>query len=144
MGGAMNYRIVEAQHRHIAVVARALPDYGPMTAHEALHTVFVASAYKRAALVDGQPVAVWGAVGDLMADDAEAWLALTPMARLHPHAVTRVARREVRTMLTNKAMLRASILCANARASRFAAILGFRPMPVEHADPDMMTMALIA
>lgn len=133
MDKAVTYTIVEARRTHILPVAVAIEaEDGPvaqmmgMTVRRALRATLGMSSYRRAAILADRPVALWGAVGSLLDDDAEVWLVLTPAARARPFAVVREAVNELGMMLGSRRVLRSSLLCDNARALRFAQFLGFK------------------
>lgn len=126
----MNYTIVEARRTHILPVAVAMrydtPHPSGMPIRIALRIVFGLSAYRRAGLIDGHAVALWGITGSLLDDEGEAWIALSPVARARLFVVARESVNEMSAMLATKRIIRSSVLCRDARALRFAQWLGFK------------------
>jgi hypothetical protein len=123
--------IVEARRTHILPIAAAMAaveqDMAPggRTYRVAIRGAFEASFYRRAALIDGRVVALWGVTDTSLSSDGEVWLALTEAARTVPLTVARVAMREIRRLLAVKIELRCRIVCSDVRAIRFARHLGF-------------------
>lgn len=106
----------------------------------ALHRAFRASAYCRTAVLEGQPVAMWGSMGTALSDHATVWAALGQGAVRWPLAIVRRARDELSRMAERSGMLYAAIGKDDERAMLFAKTLGF--VPAEIAVPDgMIAMA---
>lgn len=129
----MTYRIVDAEPWHLPAVSDAMNE-DDVTELRALgleprllmEVLFHGSCYRKCAVIEGRPVALWGMTGTLMSCDGEVWLALTDAARAFPMSVARVAARELSDLMEGRMELRSSILCRNERALRFARVLGFR------------------
>ncbi len=124
--------VVDAQLVHVGPVASDLEQATLDTfrtigvrPRAGLRRLLDVSAYCRAALLDGKPVALWGVMGPELATCGEAWLSITNRARAERKQIVRLARRELRAMLATKVMLVSSVLCNDARGKRFAEFLGF-------------------
>jgi len=128
----MAVEIVDARETHVGPVANNLSAETLETFRKigirpraGLRRLMDDSAYCRAALVDGRPIALWGVMGSDIASSGEAWFSLTEHGRRQRKAIVRHAREELRAMLATKSELFSSILCSDARAKRFAEFLGF-------------------
>jgi hypothetical protein len=123
-----DFTIVAATRQHGEAVAAAL-SAAQQAAHarlgeeaaDALRFLLDNSAYRRAALVRGHPVAIWGVTDN----DGGVWVQSTAGATAHPFAFVREARREVREMLRFRARIVMPLGQFNTRAQRFARLLGF-------------------
>lgn len=140
----MIYAVVEASASDICPLASSLGEQdrdllavAGLTPRRAIRNLFNASSYRRAAIIGGRPVALWGLTGTLLDDEGEAWLVLSDKGRALPASVCRVAMREIGMMVQGKRQIRSSIFCRDARALKFARFLGFetterRSQPAEH------------
>lgn len=128
----MHCEVVDASLVHIGPIANnldadALERYAEIGVRPraGLRRLLDESAYCRTALLDGKPVAMWGVLGSDLASCGEVWLSITERARGHRMKIVRLARKELRAMMSTKVMLISSVLCNDARGKRFAEFLGF-------------------
>lgn len=84
------------------------------------------SSMKRAALLDGQVAAVWGAYGPLMADECYPWLFTTPLVERHKLEFFRETLRQVNEMLLSRRRLSTYVLSSYVQSVRFFALMGFK------------------
>lgn len=84
------------------------------------------SFYCRTAIMDGQPVAIWGAKGMSLSSHAVVWLALTDRVTSFPVSVVREARRALNHLLDSGMTVSAEIDSNDSRAMKFARALGFK------------------
>lgn len=125
--------IVRTQRTHIGPVAAQLaPDEAARTRRMGLHPrwalrcLVANSPYCRTILIDGEPAAMWGTAGALLALDAEIWLVATDRARRHARGLLRLVRDEVRRQVALHPRLRVTIAAEDNRALRFAQFAGAR------------------
>lgn len=128
----MKYEVVKSSVRHVKpIVARmrtgsciAMQRFG-FDPRRAVRHAFMGSFYSRTALVNGRPVAMWGAYGALLSDFAEPWLALTMDVMSMPIAIVREARKELAVMMRDRPQLITAMIPDDDAAIRFALYLGF-------------------
>ena len=129
----MTYHIVPCELKHLRKVARNLrPEelvecaaVGAVPRHM-MFALWVASTYRRTALVDGRPVAVWGDAAPILSSDGHAWLFTTPALDRMPITFFKQAGIEISIMLQMRSVIRTSILNSSWRSLRFWSMLGFR------------------
>lgn len=92
-----------------------------------------ASIWRRAALIDGEPAALWGVGGDLLSAVGAPWLLTTPLVERAPLACLRLARREMRDALRLYPVLRNLVSIEHKKALRFLEKVGFELGRVEPA-----------
>ena len=107
-----------------AAAAVALDGYG-FNPREALRRVFIASHHARTALIDDQPVAMWGVSGSLLGDTAYVWLVLSDRICEMPLSIVREARNALAMAARSYPNVIATILPDDAASLRFATFLGF-------------------
>ena len=135
IGGGENlnrYTIEPASIRHVRPMsvrmrpeaAMALDGYG-FNPRAALRRAFVASFHCRTAMMDGHPVAMWGAAGTLMGYQAYVWLVLSDEIRAMPRAILKEARADLESVMEDRPEIIATVLPDDEAAIRFARHLGF-------------------
>ncbi len=128
----VDYQIVPASILHVKpMVARirtasyiGLQAFG-LNPRQALHRVFIKSFYSRTAIIDGQPVAMWGVAGTILGDCGEPWLVLSQQVTDMPVAIVREARHELKSMMNERETLVVNMIPDDDEALRFALHLGF-------------------
>ncbi len=132
--------IIEAKSVHVGIIAGQLgPDERARFAHEGrnprhvMRGFFRQSSYRRTALLDGRPIAIWGVTGTLCSSEGILWLRLTTAARKMPRLVVEESRKELARMLETRQRLVIYIAEHDRLALRFAGFLGF-----EFAAPTMI------
>lgn len=121
-GSVRHIRPMAASMRHAA--AMALDGYG-FNPREALRRAYVASHHCRTAMIDGKPVAMWGAAGALLSDGAYVWLVLSDAVRSIPRAIVREARADLAEVMERYPRISATVLPDDEDSVRFARFLGF-------------------
>lgn len=127
-----SYAVVPASARHIKPLSRhlraaaciTLQGFG-MEPRRALHRAFMASNYCRTAMIDNQPVAMWGVKGALLGDEALCWLVLSNAAARMPVSVVKEARAELARIMDSYREIAITVLPDDEAAIRFAVYLGF-------------------
>lgn len=99
-----------------------------------MFTLWKESAYRRAALVDGEVAACWGDAAGTLEPEAIMWLTTAPVIERVPFAFAREARREIQRLFETRLLLHADVAADYDRSLRFWAMLGFkigepRPLP---------------
>lgn len=131
----VDYDIVEAQPWHCGAMSRmlrhehqkVLATIGLRTHHE-LRGAFDESSFRRACLVDGKLVALWGVTGPLASAFGLVWLAFSnAILKKYPLTIIKEARSQIADMLLTKRKLFCTILEGDEAAARFAIFLGFVP-----------------
>ncbi len=86
---------------------------------------FRQSSYRRTALLDDRPLALWGITGSLCSSSGILWLRVGTRARSLPRLVVELAREELKQMLETRRELVCYIDASDIRAQRFASFFGF-------------------
>lgn len=127
------HEIVVASIRHIRPMSKRLRTAACITLgrfgenpRRGLHRAFIASNYCRTALIDGQPVAMWGVCGALMSNVASVWLVIAEDIVNLPLSIVREARAELAHVMGNYHELVTTVLPDDNAAVRFALYLGFQ------------------
>jgi hypothetical protein len=133
-------RIVEAEIRHVGMLAaRMLPGDSlrlSLLGRDPRRTIrahFRDSSYRRAALLDDEPIAIWGVTGPLAASTGTLWLYLSERAKHRPLTVIREARRELTLMMETRHEIVCYLHDDDPTAKRFAEFFGFEigaPVPI--------------
>lgn len=126
------YEIVTASPRHLRRLSSdlrmascmALDRFG-VDHRRGLHHAFVQSFYCRTALMDGRPVAMWGAVGSILDDGVFVWMAMSNRLTAMPPLVLRVARSELRAIMDRYGQISTTVLPDDEASLQFAVALGF-------------------
>jgi hypothetical protein len=125
-------RIVEAESRHVGMIAAQLTEEDRAAfvglgcdPRRIIRGFFRQSGYRRAALIDERPVAIWGITGPWLASTGILWLRLAPRLRKLPRLVVEEGRLELMRMLDMRQELTCYIHWDNRRAQRFAEFFGF-------------------
>lgn len=126
------YSIVKASIRHVRPMSRKLRSAASITLQgfglhprPALHRAFLASSYCRTALMDGEPIAMWGVKSVLLSDTAAVWLVLSDAVTRMPVAVVKEARAELARVMASNREVAITVLPDDEAAIRFAVFLGF-------------------
>jgi hypothetical protein len=130
---ALKYVLTPAAVEHILPMSNVL-DHEEARALEAagrpplyaITTMFHASEERWTALIDGEPIAMWGVTGGALETTGEAWLVVAKSIRGHKFAIVRQAMRSLARMFETKIVITSSIYCSDKRAFRFARALGFK------------------
>lgn len=143
-----HFEVVDGKPYHVGRLVRAMrPDLRArmialgMAPHHELRDTFARSAFRKAWLVDGRPVALGGVTGTLLSGSGFIWLVFAVEALRHPKALLAEARRQLDKLLETRDELTTKIPVADAASVRFAVRLGFRPVPFSN-DGGMMEMVL--
>ncbi len=111
--------------KHIrAAAAITLQGFG-FEPRVALHRAFVASRYCRTALMDGEPIAMWGVKGSMLDEVAFVWLVLSEAVTHMPVSVVKEARAELDKIMQTVDEVAVTVLPDDEAAIRFACALGF-------------------
>lgn len=124
--------ILEARPHHCGAMVRrlrmehavAFAKVG-LNPHRELRATFMASAYRRAAFLDGRLAALWGVRGSILSASGFVWLCLTNEASRHPVMVLREARRQLDGIMRTKTEVYTTVLHADDAALRLCSWLGF-------------------
>jgi hypothetical protein len=142
------FEVAEAKPYHVGRMIRAMrPDLRAemirigLSPHHELRDTFARSAFRKAWLVDGRPVALGGVTGTLLSGAGFVWLVFAVEALRHPKALLVEARRQLDKLLETRDELTTKIPVADKASVRFAVRLGFRPVPFSN-DGGMMQMVL--
>lgn len=142
------YHVVPASVRHIKPLAETLRPAACETlarfgldARRGLLTTFRASRYRRTAIIQGRPVAMWGTHGGMLSDHAELWAAFTTEAVRFPLAIVRGARKELAALTEGGIWLYAKVSKDDEKALLFAETVGFRVSSDLIAPEGMLGMA---
>jgi hypothetical protein len=87
----------------------------------------------RAALLDGDPIALWGLMGTALATTGHIWFSVTTEARARRFTLVREAAREIEGLFQTKLALESLVLADDNRAVRFLQFMGFElydPAPI--------------
>lgn len=128
----MTLEIVPCRLAHLRSIAprlRAeerleLEELGEAPRH-ALFKVWRETIDPRAAVMDGQTIAVWGDAAPPLAGEGLLWLMTAAAVERIPITFARVAKAEAERMLTARATLRSSVHLSCTRSLRFYRMLGF-------------------
>lgn len=131
-----HFQIIEAKMHHCGKMvrrlrnehARAIAGLGA-DAHLELTSIYFASAYRRAWLIDGELAALGGVSGSLLSPYGYVWLALSNLTLKYPIAIIKEARRQLDQLMLVKRELATTVIGDDVAAQRFAIFLGFH---VEH------------
>jgi hypothetical protein len=126
-------RIVPALPVHVGIIAGQLTDderarFKGMgrDARRVIRGFFRQSSYRRTALLDERPAAIWGITGTLASSSGILWLRLSAVARKRPRLVVEECRAELARMLDVRREVVAYIHEDDAVAQRFAEFFGFQ------------------
>jgi hypothetical protein len=125
-------RIVDAEPRHVGMIARQMSEGDcarfiglGRDPRRVIRGFFRQSSYRRAALLNDEPIAIWGLTGSLMSSTGLLWLRLTEEAKKIPLRVVKECRLELAAMME----MRHEIVCYlhhdDTAAIRFARFFGF-------------------
>jgi hypothetical protein len=147
------YSVVAASPRHIKPMAAQLRAAACITLQDfgyepraALHRAFIASRYCRTALMDGKPVAMWGAKGTLLGEEALVWLVLSDEVTKMPVSVVKEARAELAVIMDDHKEVAITVLPNDEAAIRFAVAMGFHDRENDdgHLSRKEMVAAIVA
>lgn len=134
--------IIPASIRHVRPMSRKMRAAACMTLQGfgyaprgALHRAFVASLYRRTAMIDGAPVAMWGIVGTLTDDEVLVWLVMSDEIANIPLSIVRAARAELAKIMERYEELATTVLPDDEAAIRFALHLGFHDRHDDEGPP---------
>lgn len=96
-----------------------------LNAHRELRATFMASYWRRAALMDGSVVGMWGVKGSFLSASGFVWLCMTNEAARHRIAALRLARQQIDEMMNTKRELYTTVLRDDVAALRLCSWLGF-------------------
>jgi len=126
------YEIVRASILHVRPLAEGIRSAARLTIADlgrhpriALRRALASSHACFTALIDHEPVAMWGLNGPLLSSSAYVWLALTERVTSMPVAIVREARAQLAEMMRHYDELAVTILADDDAALRFAVYLGF-------------------
>lgn len=142
----VDYTIVEAKPWHCGQMSRllrhehqeAIAKIGVNT-HRELRAAFDESCFRRACIVDGKVIALWGVVSPEISAYGIVWLAVAQAIRKYPIALIKEVRHQLAEMMLVKRFLICTVLDNDETAKRFAAFLGFVPEVDGHYDPPAET-----
>jgi hypothetical protein len=102
-----------------------------------LRSFVLRSAYRRAAFVDGELVAIWGAAGTMISSSAHVWMASAAIIKTLPVSVVKIARLEFDQMLTTRdALVSFCQLTDDRTKRRFLEFMGFEIGEYEKIGPN--------
>lgn len=90
-----------------------------------LNELYRGSVDCRAAIIDGQVMAVWGLFGSLVSSEAHPWIFAAAETERMPHTFYRLARVEIARMLETRTRLVAMCKDDYLHSVRFWSMLGF-------------------
>ncbi len=129
---SQSYTVEPASVRHIRPMAKHIRAAAAITLQGfgfeprvALHRAFVASRYCRTALMDGEPIAMWGVKGSMLDEVAFVWLVLSDGVTHMPVAVVKEAQAELAKIMESVDEVAITVLPDDEAAIRFAVYLGF-------------------
>jgi hypothetical protein len=136
----VEYQVVEAKRWHCGRMARALRaahrnGLSHMDLHAKMVEIFEQSYFRRAALIEGRPVAIWGVKGTILSRTGYAWLGLSDEATRYPIALIKEAQRQLDEIMETKRELATTIIASDSAARRFAVFLGFHIAHDGRGDP---------
>lgn len=102
----------------------------------ALHRIFLASGYRRTALIGGRPVAMWGVMAPLLGETAYVWLVMSDEIAHLPRQIVKEAKRELAEIMANYSEAATTVLPSDEAAVRFALYLGFHD---NHEDDERLS-----
>jgi hypothetical protein len=128
----VDYTIVEAKPWHCGQMSRLLRRehqmaLGDCQTHKALRAAFDESGFRRACMVDGRIIALWGLVSPEASAYGVVWLAMANGIEKYPLALIKEVRHQIAEMMLVKRMLICTVLEEDKAAQRFAIFLGFVP-----------------
>lgn len=142
------FEVAEAKPYHVGRLIRAMrPDLRAgmvalgLSPHHELRDAFAKSAFRKAWLVDGVPVALGGVTGTLLSGSGFVWLVFAVEALRFSKALYNEARWQLDKLLETREELTTKIQAADKASLRFAARLGFRPVPFSN-DGGMIELVL--
>lgn len=106
--------------------------------HQDLAAMLRKSFDARAGFINGRLAGLWGVDGGLSCNTGFVWLVLTEEAALHPLAVVKTAKAELRRMLETYTELTAAIMAPDEPSLRLALALGFRSGTVRASRAETM------
>ncbi len=125
-------RIVPALPVHVGILSAQLSESERACfaslgrdARRVIRGFFRQSSYRRTALIEERPIAIWGITGSLCSSSGILWLRLGDRARDLPRLVVELAREELAQMLETRRELVCYIDASDTRAQRFASFFGF-------------------
>ena len=128
-----DYLIVEARPWNVGQILRRMRKEhregvvaAGVDAHRELRMIFEASSFRRACLLDGKLMALWGMTGTLAESTGYAWAVLAEDATRYRRAILHEGRRQVRAMMRQRRELETTVLEDDVAGRRFALKLGFQ------------------
>lgn len=128
--------IVLATNEHVEIMAPLMSQDDVdevaamnMTPIEALRWSLEGSLVAHAALIDGEPISMWGcAPTALLGDKAVVWMLGTPKLRQNAKTLLRISRQFIQDMQARYPVLECWVDSRHERAMRWTQWLGFRPV----------------
>ncbi len=125
-------QIVNAKPVHVGIIAGQLTDderavfaVQGRDARRVIRGFFRQSSYRRTALLEERPIAIWGITGTLASSFGILWLRLASAARKLPRLVVEQGREELSRMLGVRREIVIYVPEQDYRALRFAEFFGF-------------------
>lgn len=140
------FRSIDARTFHLGRMARRMREDDAAAAaamgvnvHAQMHSIFNASAYRKAWMIDGSLAAIGGVIGTLASSSGFLWLLLSKEAQRHPRALVRDARRHVAEIMETYTDLTTTVTRGDEAARRFATHFGFRlKHPIDQHGPQVV------
>jgi hypothetical protein len=133
-------RIVDAEPRHVGMISAGMTVEDCLRfsglgrdARRVMRGFFRMSSYRRTALLDEKPIAIWGITGPLLASTGILWLRLTEQAKKMPLRVVKECHLELALMMEMRQELVCYLHHDDVVARRFAEFFGFEvgePKPI--------------
>jgi hypothetical protein len=140
-----NYAIVPCEIKHVYALAKTMREADKREIEnlgfgvkKALYRAFRNSVLCRAALIHGEPIAIWGLAVALrqdvspLSDLGVPWLHTSPLVEKIPVAFVKVAKRELAAMRHLRPKLESFVAADYKEAVKFLKILGFA---IDKAEP---------
>jgi hypothetical protein len=130
------YEIIEAKPWHCGQMSRLLrrehlQALGACQVHKELRAAFDESGFRRACIVDGKIIALWGLVAPEASAIGVVWLAMANGIERYPLALIKEVRHQLDEMMLVRRELICTVLEEDKAAQRFAIFLGFVPRDSE-------------
>lgn len=127
-----DFTVIEAKAWHCGAIARRLRrehrnalSAAGVDIHRELRSMFDASAFRRAWLIDGDLAAIGGVAGTALSVTGYVWVAMTEQAARYPVALVKEARRQLGEIMGIQRELATTVIPDDPAAARLAVFLGF-------------------
>lgn len=135
--------IIDAKPWHVGQITRTLRpeqkklmNFSNNEIHKILTSVYQSSAIKKALIVDGKLLAIWGVIGTLSSFNGFIWMVISEEGERAPVKVARIARKLIEEYSEIYSTLVTTFQIEDLTAKRFLKFVGFIPADLGYILPD--------